>query len=175
MKSLTYLIVLYALLLVSCKSDKTAPREAVTTGLVSSISLKEIWSTPASLLVTPESVLKDDQRAVYYVSCIGKTPPTAQDGDGYISLLDDRGNIISEKWATGLDAPKGMGQSRDLLYVTDINDLVTIDKKTGEVVDKVAVEGAIFLNDISVGPMGTLFMTDMATNTVYTYKGGQLA
>lgn len=179
MKLFGYLLVTSTLLLINCKSDKTAginsPELQVAQGPITSISLQEVWSTPSSLLVTPESVLLDEKLGRYYVSCIGQVPPTAQDGDGYISVLDRRGNILIDKWVTGLDAPKGMGQTADQLFVTDINDLVIIDKKTGTVVEKIEVEGAIFLNDISVGPMGTLFMTDMATNTIYTYKDSQLA
>ena len=173
MKQLVFYTLIF-LTAFSCKQDKggansttmPAPGESP----VMSISLDEVWSTPSSLLVTPESVRFDEELGVYYISCIGGVPPTEEDGDGYIAILDQRGNIINEKWVDGLDAPKGMDIVGDFLYVTDINEFVIIDRKQGVIVEKIPVENSVFLNDVTAAPNGTVYFSDMSTNIIYAYE-----
>ncbi len=164
------------ILLASCKPSASDQKSNETSAPgpdgtpVTSISLKEVWSTSSDMLVTPESVIFDKELGVYYVSCIGGMPPTAEDGDGFIAKLDQRGNILTEKWVTDIDAPKGMAISGDVLYVTDINELVKIDRKTGEILEKIEVSDAVFLNDAATAPDGTIYFTDMGTASIHTYK-----
>jgi len=106
MKNIYLLGVLsFALSITACKSDKaTDPVEkAVETnvqapapnlGVVKSIKLVKAWESDSTSLVTPESVYFDEGKGIYYVSCIGNVPPSAEDGDGYIATLDQRGNVL---------------------------------------------------------------------------------
>jgi sugar lactone lactonase YvrE len=76
-------------------------------------------------------------------------------------------------WVTGLNAPKGLRSDKGTLWVTDIDEIVSIDMASGKVKSKVKVAGAQFLNDTAVGPDGTVYVTDMAGNKIIALKGGK--
>jgi hypothetical protein len=67
-----------------------------------------------------------------------------------------------------------MGISNRKLYVTDIDRTITIDGSSGIITEEFHVKGAVFLNDISVGSDGPVFISDMSTNTIHEIKKGQL-
>ena len=50
--------------------------------------------------------------------------PVGKDGKGSISIIGKDGTITNQNWVTGLNAPKGMGITNGMLYVTDIDELV---------------------------------------------------
>src|SRR5688572_30735368 len=91
---------------------------------MSAQTLTAKWTTEATLRV-PESVLLDSKNNVLYVSSIDGSPD-AKDGNGFISQVALDGKVKNLKWATGLDAPKGMGLYKDNLYVADVTRLITI-------------------------------------------------
>lgn len=115
-------------------------------------------------LSTPESVLYDAENDRYLVSNIaGK--PLGIDGNGYISELTPDGGVKTLKWIEGgknkvtLDAPKGMGIDKGVLYVADVTVVRTFDAKTGAPKGDIKLEGATFANDIVVGN-GRVYVTD---------------
>lgn len=129
------------------------------------------WTT-GKVFDVPESVYYDTEKDVLYVANVnGK--PTDKDGNGYISTMTVDGEVINKKWVTGLDAPKGMGVYKDLLYVTDIDRLVEIDVKTGNIVADYPVEQAQFLNDIAVDDKGRVYVSDMMDTKVYRLHDGE--
>lgn len=180
MTRITIIALTTILLAVACKADKTqsassdseasTPAAAPTTG----ITLEQAWATDTTLQ-TSESVLWDPDNGVYLVSCIGNVPPSAEDGDGYIAIIDQRGKVVKDKWAIGLDAPKGMGMYDGKLFVTDINELVIIDRSTGATLERLPVEGAQFLNDVAIGPTGEVLFSDSNTNTIHQYSDGSVS
>src|SRR5688572_31240453 len=114
---------------------------------ISAQTLTPKWKTEATLLV-PESVLLDSKNNVLYVACIdGK--PEDKDGNGYVAQVGLDGKIKNLKWATGMNAPKGMGLHNGKLYVADIDRVVVIDVATGKIASTVPIEGAKFLNDVT--------------------------
>ncbi len=129
------------------------------------VSLVKKWETEAILSV-PESVLFDKARNVLYVSNINGSHD-GKDGNGFISKLSTSGKIEELEWAKGLDAPKGMGLVKDLLYVADITKVIVIDTKTGQKVKEIEPAGAKFLNDITVDAQGNVYVSDSSGNKVY--------
>jgi len=131
-------------------------------------SLTQVWSTEKVLKV-PESVLFNPVNNLIYISNInGK--PTEKNGEGFISLMNKKGKITELKWATGLNAPKGMDVKGDILYVSDIDRVVEIDLKTGKTIKVISFPGAIFLNDVTTGPDGNIYVTDTRQGVVYVLK-----
>lgn len=129
------------------------------------------WKTD-TLLRVPESVLFDAGKNILYVSCIdGK--PDEKDGKGYIAKVSTSGKIETLQWATGLDAPKGMGLYKNNLYVTDITRIVVIDITSGKITNKIEVDGAQFLNDITVDKNGNVYASDSRINKIYTLKNNK--
>ncbi len=127
------------------------------------------WKTD-TLLRVPESVLFDGERKILYVANIdGK--PDGKDGVGFISKVTLDGKIENLKWVTGLDAPKGMGLYKGKLYVADISRVVVIDIASGKIVSKIEIDGAKFLNDITVDKKGSVFISDTGTGKIHTLQG----
>lgn len=117
------------------------------------------FSNPESVLITPTR---------RYVSNIGAAlDPLGHDGDGFISVLDDRGTVLDLRAFTGLDAPKGMAMLDGRLYVADIDRVVGFDPETRQPVFEAHVPAGApgLLNDIAV--MGDrLLVTDTLRSTL---------
>lgn len=129
------------------------------------------WKTD-TLLRVPESVLFDASKNILYVACIdGK--PDGKDGVGSIAKVSPTGKIEKLNWVTGLDAPKGMGLYKNTLYVADITAVDVIDIATGKVTGKVEIEGAVFLNDITVDKKGNVYTSDTRTGKIYVLKNNK--
>jgi sugar lactone lactonase YvrE len=157
---------------INCTSstDETTEENAVK---MQTPSLELAWESDTTLL-TPESVLYDAANDFYYVSCINGVPPDAKDGDGYIAKMDANGKIITDKWATGMSAPKGMALVGNTLYVADISKIVMIDVATGKISGEKEIEEAAFLNDMDAASDGTVYFTDSGTKKAYSMKNGEV-
>jgi hypothetical protein len=163
-----------ALFTACSSSDKESTDDSsMDSTAVAKSSLEQVWSTDTTLQV-PESVLFDGANNVLYVSLTDGTPD-GKDGKGGIAKVSTDGSIIDANWVTGLSAPKGMGMAGDQLYVTDLTDLVQIDIPSGKIVKKTAVEGSVFLNDVSVGKDGSVYFSDMRTGKIHLLKDGQVS
>jgi sugar lactone lactonase YvrE len=114
---------------------------------------------------TPESMLHDPAADVYLVSNINGVP-SDQDDNGFISRIGPDGAVLTLKWIDGatdavtLHAPKGMAIKGDTVFVADIDVVRMFDRSTGAPLGARAVPGATFLNDVAVGPDGTVYVTD---------------
>jgi hypothetical protein len=132
-------------------------------------TLEKIWETDTTLAI-PESVLYDKDGL--YVSLIDGQP-WGVDGKGEIAKLDRKGKIINAAWATGLNAPKGMGIWDKKLFVADVSDVVVINTATGKIESKIPVEGAKGLNDITIDSKGIVYVSDSQVGTVHLIKNGK--
>lgn len=130
------------------------------------------WKTDG--FANPESVLYEPGLDAFLVSSINEGVPLEEDGDGFISLLSLDGEIVELRFAEGLDAPKGMASANGRVYVSDINDLVEIDLSSGEILARYPVEGAEFLNDVTLAPDGTVLVSDMLTGKIHALEDGAM-
>ncbi len=119
-------------------------------------------------LSTPESVLWDSARAVWYITNINGSP-LAKDDNGYIVRVGpDGAKLDSLPLINGADdditlhAPKGMALQGDTLWVADIDALRGFNVMTGMPVASIELgaRGAMFLNDVAVGSEGEIYITD---------------
>ena len=133
--------------------------------------LEKLWETD-SLLKVPESVLYDAKEKVLYVTNIDGQP-WENDGKGSVGKVGLDGKIIEAEWVTGLTCPKGMGLYKGKLYVADLNNVVVIDVKKGAISERIAVEGAEGLNDLSVDEKGVLYVTDSRGKKLYRIANGR--
>ncbi|MBO0951402.1 SMP-30/gluconolactonase/LRE family protein [Fibrella forsythiae] len=135
--------------------------------------LVKVWESDSTLLRTPESVLFDAASEIVYVANIdGKADEL--DGNGFISQMTTDGKVTNLRWATGLNAPKGMGLFKGKLYVTDVYRLVEINTATGQVektYDAIDPKNA-FLNDVTVTNDGIVYVSDSRFDKIYRLKDG---
>jgi hypothetical protein len=126
-------------------------------------------------LDAPEAARWDPDQQVWFIANIDGEPD-AKDNNGYITRLKPDGAMDSLKFIAGrrnqvtLHAPKGMAIVGDTLWVADIDAVRGFNRKTGAPVATVNVKGALFLNDIAIGP-GGIYITDSGANVVYLIAG----
>lgn len=144
------------------------------------LSLQPVYTIEG--FMGPESVRYDPDQDVFFVSNI-QGHGSIKDGAGYISRIDADDLrtvevfIESGKNGVRLDAPKGMALQGDTLWVADIQTLRGFDRRTGTPVASLDLSGhdAVLLNDIAVGPDGSLRVTDtgiIMSNMGVIYQAG---
>lgn len=160
------------LMLASCRGGlkKKAVEEDNS---VRQLEITELWKSDTSLM-TPESVIYDRKRDLFYITNMNMEP-RLKDGNGFISKMDKVGNINDLRWIEGLSSPKGMAITGDTLFAADVDELVIMDIIKGEIIEKIPIEGARMLNDISSDSEGNLYISDTDANKIYKYTDGQIS
>lgn len=177
-KLMSTLIISSVLALLTLNSCANAPKakveskEAAIETKNTEKGLTKIAETD-TLLATPESVIYDAVKDVAYVSNINGQP-NAKDGNGFISIINLKGQIANKEWITNLDAPKGMGIYNRHLFVADINQVVEIDIEKGQIINKYLAKEAQFLNDIAIDSTGRVFISDMNAGDIYLLANSKL-
>lgn len=131
--------------------------------------LVQLWETD-SILKVPESVLLDKEKKTLYFSNIDGQP-LDKDSKGSIGKCDVNGKNINNNWVTGISAPKGMAIFNNLMYVSNIDEVVVIDVPTATIKKRIPVVGAIFLNDVTVNSKGIVYVTDSKTEKIHRIEG----
>jgi sugar lactone lactonase YvrE len=154
---------------INLKAGLTFVLVCVVAGMqAQTLSLK--WKTDTVFRV-PESTYLDAKNNVLYVANIeGKSDE--KDGKGFISKLTPDGKVTTLQWVTGLNAPKGMGVYKSNLYVADLSRIVTIDIASGKPTFT-EVDGAQFLNDISVDEKGNIYASESRSGKIYRFAKGK--
>ena len=160
----------------NCTSNKSKKEEVaevvaepVAEPSVQTYTLNEVWATD-TLLKTPESVIYDQANDVLYVANVNQNP-WERDDNGFISRVSTNGEIIDLEWVIGFSGPKGMAIVDNILYVADLDEVGIIDIKKGELLQKVKVEGASGLNDITPDKKGGIFISDSKNGKLFHLKG----
>ncbi len=136
------------------------------------VELKQVWASDNTLR-TPESVIHDTDRNVLYVSNINQSKDP-KDGDGFISKLTPQGQIEELYWVTGLNNPKGMALHNNVLYVADMDEVVTIAAETGAILGRYKADDAKFLNDVVADKDGSIYVSDSQQNRIYQLRNGRM-
>jgi hypothetical protein len=170
---IAYSIILVCFLIVQCKQNKPDTSDQVKDtqpiAQKSSYKLEQVWASESDFK-TPESVIYDSKRELFYVSNVNENP-WEKDNNGFISKMSKTGEILDLEWITGFSGPKGMAIVDDFLFVADLDELVLIDINEGVVKDKVVIEGASGLNDITPGENSTVYITDSNEGKIFQYDG----
>jgi hypothetical protein len=159
---------LYTLTLAMAGLAACAPSKKET--ITSTPKLTLAWETDTTL-TTCESVIYDAAGNVLYVANINGQP-TGKDGNGFISKLGLDGKVVQLQWATGMDAPKGMGIHNGKLFVTDINRIHEVEIASGSISKTYNVDSAQFLNDITIDANGRVFVSDMSAGKILVIENG---
>jgi hypothetical protein len=136
-------------------------------------TLTPVWNLTAGF-ASPESAFYDAASNAVFVSSINGQV-LDKDGNGYISRLSPEGKVVAEKWATGVNAPKGLRSARGVLYAADIDTVVGFDIKSGKEVSRVKIDGAVFLNDLATAPDGTIYVSDSTALKIFEVRDGKSA
>lgn len=124
-------------------------------------NLEQVWV--ATGFSAPEGVAADGD--VLYISNVAGEG-NAKDGEGWISRVSLQGDVLEEKWVQGLNAPKGMAIRDGKLFVSDFDAYHVIDLVTAQIENTYPVEGAGFLNDITVWQNG-VYLSDSGSARIF--------
>lgn len=130
----------------------------------------------------PESVRYDADQDLYFVSSMAG-PGSLKDGNGYIARVPaaepSRAEVFIQGGRNGvvLHAPKGLAIRGDTLWVADIDVVRGFHRRTGAPVATLDLRAQAprLLNDVAVGPDGSLHVTDTGiamTDKGVIYQGG---
>ena len=159
------------LFLVSCTSQKKKSGEdAGDVTAVKKFELVEVWKTD-TLFRVPECVIYDKDNDVVYVSNMNDNP-REKDGNGFISRLSTSGEILDLEWVADMSSPKGLGIYEGKLYVSDVDEVIVIDIAEGKIVERIVIEGAKMINDISIDSQGNLYVSDSDNNSIFLISNG---
>lgn len=123
------------------------------------------WSS-CDLCANPESAYYDPESKMLFISNVDGTP-MAKDGKGSIQMATAQGKMLNSRWVTGLNAPKGMRAYKGVLWVSDIDQIISIDIRTAKIIKRFTISGAKFLNDVAIDAIGTVFVSDMLTDKIH--------
>jgi hypothetical protein len=129
-------------------------------------ALEQVWR--AEGLCNPEGVAAATDGALFISNVCGEGG--ARDGNGFISRLSTSGEILDLKFIEGLDGPKGMAVHEGNLYVADIEIVRIFNAETGEALDGAPIEGARFLNDVTVW-QDDVFVSDSGAGRIWRFTG----
>ncbi|MEK7990642.1 MAG: hypothetical protein VSS52_006515 [Thiotrichaceae bacterium] len=156
------------------KSAIAAMTLSVAISAQAETTFSELWTLDEGL-DRPESVAYDAKRERLYVSNV-QGEPLGMDGKGYISIISLEGKTLDAAWVVdGLNAPKGMAVTENILYVSDIDALVAINIDQGKVMQRYIAEGAKFLNDVTVDSKGNVYVSDMFMDTIHCLCDGKFS
>lgn len=126
----------------------------------------------------PESVRYDAEADVYFVGNFNGNP-SELDNNGFISRMSPEGEILDLHFISGgqngatLHAARGMTIVGDTLWVADTDAVRGFNRVTGDPVAEISFTefDPGFLNDITQGPDGVLYVTDTPRNRIYRIDG----
>ena len=123
--------------------------------------LVQVWVTAG--FSAPEGVATEGD--ILYISNVAGEGGV-KDGEGWISRLTLDGAVLDEKWIDGLNAPKGLVVRDGKLFVSDYDAYHVIDIATAQIESTYPVEGAVFLNDITVW-QGGVYLSDSGSARIF--------
>ena len=89
--------------------------------------------------------------------------------NGFLTLLDPKGNVLDWRIVEDLDAPLGMALMDERLYVVDNNRVKIFSWPQYRPLQTIDLDATV-ANDIAVGGDGTLYVSDTARNQVIEIK-----
>jgi len=127
--------------------------------------LLKIWTSSEGLNVPESSCYNAAGHIIYVSNIVGMH--NIKDGSGFISKLNEEGQIVTREWVSGLNAPKGICCTKKRLFVTDIDRVVEIDLKTGKIVKTYQNHLSKSLNDVTVASDGRVYVSDSNGDCVF--------
>src|SRR4051794_35656899 len=175
-------LIVAALSLCACSGNNSTNKESVndssanvitstTPAAGSKATLQKAWETD-TVFTTVESTLYDPTNNIIYTSNI-EGDPSKKDGKGSIGKLKPDGTVLNARWATGLNAPKGMALLNGKLYVADVDELIEINQNDGKINKRYPVSGAGFLNDVATDGR-KIYVSDTKTGRVHVLDNGNV-
>lgn len=146
---------------------KVSPRSQIRE---TTLSVKEEWRIEG--LGAPAGMIYDPETQDLRLAQIGGEGD-ARDGDGALSRVSTNGQMLEFSWARGMNAPKDLVVDHDSVWVTDIDTVHELDRKSGEIRRSIKVPDAKFLVGIAVDDERRLLLADLLASRLYRLRNGE--
>lgn len=123
------------------------------------------WSAADGLTIPESSCYNKAEKTIFVSNIVGM--PNIKDGVGYISKLNEKGEMVVKEWVNGLNAPKGICCTKKSLFVTDIDRFVEIDLPTGKTKKSYQNTKTKTLNDVTVASDGQIYVSDSNGDCIF--------
>jgi sugar lactone lactonase YvrE len=137
----------------------------------------DLWTLEnSSAILNPESAFYDEATGYIYVANTGDGSGAAK--NGFVSIVAIDGTVVNPAFTAGLAGPRGTWVNKNYVYTAEVSALVQIDKATGSVVNRYPCDargGPQQLNDITEGPDGTIYVSDLQGDKIWALKPGATA
>jgi len=107
----------------------------------------------------PDQVLWHAKSNTWFVSNLGGGISLEKDGYGWITRLNESGEVLNAQWIKGMDAPSGMICTDEKLFVCDRSGVYQIDIAKGEIEEEFLLPDAEFVNDVCISANGDLYVS----------------
>lgn len=91
---------------------------------------------------------------------------------GYLATLAPDGNVRGARWVAGFETPKGLAVAGDRLYVSDVDNLVELDARTGAILARYPASGAAFFDDLAADARGRIYAADSISDAIWRLADG---
>jgi hypothetical protein len=135
--------------------------------------VEALWTTGKDFLI-PESAAYDPGTEAFYISNYDGYNPSRGAGHQHISKLNSDGDAAALQWVSGLNNPTGLAVWKNRLYAVERAGLAEIDIPSAKIVNRIAIPGAAFLNDIAVADSGDMFVSDSRKNSIFRISSGKV-
>jgi sugar lactone lactonase YvrE len=127
--------------------------------------LEKKWTADDGLSIPESACYNKKENTIYVSNIVGMH--NIKDGVGYISRLSDKGVLLQKEWVIGLNAPKGICCTKKSLFVTDIDRVVEVDLKSGQIKKSYQNSKSKSLNDATVASDGTVYISDSGGDCIF--------
>ncbi len=142
------------------------------------------WALQVIGLKNPAGFIVDPATGAYFISN-ENGGPSDRDNNGFITKLDENGNIVKLKFIEGgaagvtLNSPKGLAILGTTLYVSDIDTVRSFDLKSGRPLGQIDLSAfkVDFLTGLAADNAGALYIADTGADTILKVdtRGGKAA
>jgi len=135
-------------------------------------NLNKLWESE-KIFKTSESVLYDPKSEVFYVTNFDQFNVGNPGVQQFISKVSLSGKVEELQWVDSLNNPLGMTIYKNKLFTAERNAVAEISLADGKVINRHAIPGSVFLNDIAIDNLGRIYITDSRKNVIWRYSEGQ--
>lgn len=123
------------------------------------------WSVAEGLTIPESACFNKKEKTIFVSNIVGMH--NIKDGVGYISRLNEKGELLQKEWVIGLNAPKGICCTKKSLFVTDIDQVVEVSLRTGKVLKSYRNAKSKSLNDATVASDGRVYISDSGGDCIF--------
>jgi len=132
--------------------------------------IEDLNALPSRPFDAPDQCVWHAPSRTWFVSNLGGGISLAKDAYGWITRLDENGNVIEPFWiglAERMHAPSGMVATDRYLYVCDREGVHQIDIAERKISNFYPIPQGKFINDIAIADNGDLYVSDFFSNRIY--------